>query len=188
MLATASTRRPSMWYLSSQNRALRDQEVADLVAAVVEDQRAPVLMGPEPRVGVLVQVGAVEVAQPVLVAREVGRHPVEDHADAALVQRVDQVHEVLRRRRSGWSGRSSRPSDSPNCRRTDARRSAAARRACSPGGGRSRRAGRPVRGRSASGRPRRAARSRGGLRRWPSRRRARGPGRGGPSSRRRPTA
>ncbi|HIE92597.1 MAG TPA: hypothetical protein EYQ83_06915 [Acidobacteria bacterium] len=28
--------------------------------------------------------------QRVVVAREVGRHPIEDHADAALVQRVDQ--------------------------------------------------------------------------------------------------
>ena len=32
-----------------------------------------------------------------LVGREVRRHPVEDHADAVLVQRVDEVHEVLRR-------------------------------------------------------------------------------------------
>ena len=49
------------------------------------------------RVGVLVEVGAVEVAEAVLVAREVRRHPVEDDADAALVQRIDQVHEILRR-------------------------------------------------------------------------------------------
>ncbi len=45
----------------------------------------------------LVEVGAIEVAQAVAVAREVRRHPVENHADAVLVQDVDEVHEVLRR-------------------------------------------------------------------------------------------
>ena len=75
-----------MWYLSSQNRALREQEAAHLVAAVVEDVAAPVGVEALPRVGVLVQVRAVEVGQAVLVGREVRRHPVEDHADAVLVQ------------------------------------------------------------------------------------------------------
>src|SRR5690606_6643838 len=46
-------------------------------------------------IGVLEQVGAVEVAEPVLVGGEVRRDPVEDHSDAGLMQRVDQVHEVL---------------------------------------------------------------------------------------------
>ena len=54
-------------------------------------------MEPLARVGVLVQVRAIEVRQAVLVGREVRGHPVEDHADAALVQVVDEVHEVLRR-------------------------------------------------------------------------------------------
>ena len=86
-----------MWYLSSQNRALRDQEVADLVAAVIENQRAPVGMLAAARIVVLVQRGAVEAAQAVAVAREVGGHPVDDHADAVLVAVIDEVHEILRR-------------------------------------------------------------------------------------------
>ncbi len=49
------------------------------------------------RVGVLVEVRAVEVGESVGVGREVRRNPVEDHADAVLVQVVDQVHEILRR-------------------------------------------------------------------------------------------
>ena len=48
-------------------------------------------------VGVLVEVGAVEEAEAVLVGGEVGRHPVQDDADAVLVQVVDQIHEILRR-------------------------------------------------------------------------------------------
>ena len=87
---------PSTWYFSSQNRAELIEEVGHLVAAVVEDVRVPVRMKPLAAVGVLVQVRAVEVAQAVAVAGEVARHPVEDHADAALVQGIDQVHEVLR--------------------------------------------------------------------------------------------
>ncbi len=47
------------------------------------------------RVGVLVEVGAVEEAEAVRVVREVGRHPVEQHADPGRVQRVDQEHEVV---------------------------------------------------------------------------------------------
>ncbi len=43
----------------------------------------------------LVEVGAVEVSEAVGVGREVRRHPVDDHADAALVQSVDHLHQVL---------------------------------------------------------------------------------------------
>ncbi len=57
----------------------------------------PLRMEALPRVGVLVEMGAVEVGEAVPVAREVRRHPVEDHADAVPVQDVDEVHEVLRR-------------------------------------------------------------------------------------------
>jgi len=71
-----------------------DQEAAHLVAAVVEDQRPPVLMLAEARIGVLVEVRAVEAGQREEIAREVGRHPVDDHADARAVQRVDERHEI----------------------------------------------------------------------------------------------
>ena len=49
------------------------------------------------RVGVLVQMRAVEVGEAMGVGREVRWNPVEDHADAVLVQVIDQVHEILRR-------------------------------------------------------------------------------------------
>ncbi len=53
-------------------------------------------MEPLPTVRMLVQMGAVEIREAVLVARKVGGHPVEDDADAAAVKHVDEVHEVLR--------------------------------------------------------------------------------------------
>ena len=83
--------------LVEPEQGVGDQEVADLVAAVVEDVGAPVAVLALAGIGVLVQRGAVEPPQAVAVAGEVGRHPVEDHADAVLVAEVDEVHEVLRR-------------------------------------------------------------------------------------------
>src|SRR4051812_3534200 len=74
-----------------------DQEVDDLAPAEVEDEGAPVLVLAEARVGMFIQVGAVEITEAVLIAREVSGDPVEDDADAALVERIDQEHEVLRR-------------------------------------------------------------------------------------------
>ena len=73
------------------------QEVNDLVPPVVEDQRAPVLVLPLARVGVLVKRGAVESGQRPVIAREVRRHPVNNHTDAGFVESVDQILEILGR-------------------------------------------------------------------------------------------
>ena len=67
------------------------EEVAHLVAAEVEDVGAPLLVPAALRVGVLVERGAVEAGQRPLVGGEVTGHPVEDHADAGLVQSVDRA-------------------------------------------------------------------------------------------------
>ena len=72
-----------------------DQEVAHLGAAEVEDVGAPVELLAAAGVGVLVERGAVEAAQRPRVLGEVRGHPVHDHADAGLVQRVDQRPEVV---------------------------------------------------------------------------------------------
>jgi hypothetical protein len=72
-----------------------DEEVAHLVAAVVEDQRAPVLVLAAAGIGVLVQGLAVEAGERERVAREVPGHPVHDHADARAVQAVDQIAQVV---------------------------------------------------------------------------------------------
>ena len=68
----------------------REQEVAHLVAAEVEDERSPVGVRAAAGIVVLVERRAVEARERPVVAREVRGHPVEDHADAALVQRVDE--------------------------------------------------------------------------------------------------
>jgi hypothetical protein len=81
-----------------------DQEVADLVAAEVEDERAPVLVLALPRVLVLVERRAVEPRQRVCVLREVPGHPVEQDADALLMARVDEEAEVVRRSEAARRG------------------------------------------------------------------------------------
>ena len=75
----------------------RQQEVADLEAAVVEDVRAPIGMLAESRIGVLVAACPVEAAERVSIHREVSRHPIDQHADAVLMAVIDEVHEVMRR-------------------------------------------------------------------------------------------
>jgi hypothetical protein len=53
---------------------------------------------------VLVEMSAVEVSEAVLVRGEVRGHPVQDHSDAALVQLIDQLHEVLGRPEAAGGG------------------------------------------------------------------------------------
>ena len=74
-----------------------DQELAHLVAGVVEDLGAPLLVLADPVVGVFVERRAVEVDQAVVVLGEVRRHPVQDDADVALVEMIHEVLEVVRR-------------------------------------------------------------------------------------------
>src|SRR5262245_56889654 len=74
-----------------------EQERPHLGTAVVEDQRAPILVLALARIGMLVERRAVEAREPVLILREVARDPVEDDADARPVTRVDEGLEILRR-------------------------------------------------------------------------------------------
>ena len=104
-----------------------EQERAHLVAAVVEDERAPVLVLALARIGVLVERGAVEAREAVLVLRKVARHPVEDHADAGLMAGVDEVLEVLRRAEAARRREEADAPDSPTTRRRGAPSPAAAR-------------------------------------------------------------
>ena len=81
-----------------------DQEVAHLVAAGVEDVGAPVGVLAAAGVRVLVQRGAVEAGERELVLGEVRRDPVHDHADAGVVEGVDQVAQLVGRAEPGGGG------------------------------------------------------------------------------------
>ncbi len=79
----------------------RGEEGAHFIAPVIEDRARPLGVVALARVGMLVEMRAVEKAEPVLVPGEMRRYPIEDHADVRLVQHVDHVHEVLRRAVAG---------------------------------------------------------------------------------------
>ena len=74
----------------------RQQEVANFVAAVVENQRAPVGMRSLPRVFVLVQAGSIKPSQTMPVCRDVSGDPVEQDADIRLVAVIDEITEIIR--------------------------------------------------------------------------------------------
>src|SRR3990172_6619613 len=74
-----------------------DQEGARLIASVVEDEAAPVLMETLARIGVLEQMGSIEETEAVLIGGEVRRDPVQKDADPVLMEQIDQVHQILRR-------------------------------------------------------------------------------------------
>ena len=86
-----------MWKRSHQNNALAIRKFATSMPAVIENQRAPVLMRAFARVGMLVKRRAVELRQRPVVPREMRRHPVHDHPDARRVQFVDEKLKILRR-------------------------------------------------------------------------------------------
>src|SRR5215469_7593430 len=74
---------------------VREQEREHFAPSIVKDKCAPLIVLALPRVGVLVNVGAIKEAQAMPFLREVGRHPVEEYADTMLMTVIDKVHEIV---------------------------------------------------------------------------------------------
>ena len=75
----------------------RDEKALHLRHFIVENERAPLRVLGHACILALVEPRAVKAREPVCVLRKVRRDPVHDHADAGTVERIDKVHEVLRR-------------------------------------------------------------------------------------------
>jgi len=73
---------------------VRDKVVADFVAAVIVNERAPIGMSALARVGMFEEMSAVELREAVRIAWEMGRGPIKKDPDAFLVAAVDEVHEI----------------------------------------------------------------------------------------------
>src|SRR5579875_14811 len=78
-------------------KGVADEEIADFPTAIVEDEGAPIGMLAAARIGMLIQMRTVEVAQTMPITRKMGRHPIEEDTNAALMQGVNQIHQILRR-------------------------------------------------------------------------------------------
>src|SRR6185312_5565538 len=76
---------------------ISQQEIPHLVAAVVENVSAPIGMLALARLEMFVKRGAVEAPKGKCVFRKMSWDPVHDHADAALVQIIDQKTKVVGR-------------------------------------------------------------------------------------------
>src|SRR3546814_13656816 len=66
------------------------EKVPHLVAAVIVDQRIPVLVKALARVGVFIQVRSVETGETVRIGANVAWHPVEQEADAGPMAADDE--------------------------------------------------------------------------------------------------
>src|SRR6185503_20585470 len=77
-------------------KSIRYEEIAHLVATVVEDVRAPIRMFAFARIEMLIKRGAVEATERETIFRKVREHPVHDHADVTLVQVVDEITQIIR--------------------------------------------------------------------------------------------
>ena len=81
--------------LIQPEKGVCDQEVPHLVTAVVEDQRPPVAMLADPRILMLIEGRPVETSQTMCILGEVPGHPVQNHPDPCLVQRIDEMAELV---------------------------------------------------------------------------------------------
>ena len=93
-----------MWYCSSQYSALATRKLR--TSRRPKSKTKVPQSGCSPRRGSACSYsdGAVEPAQRPFVLGEVRRHPVQDDADAGLVQPVDQVPQVVRDAEPGVRG------------------------------------------------------------------------------------
>src|ERR1044071_10045157 len=73
------------------------KKVAHLMAAKIKDQCAPILVSALARVLMFVKSGAVKVRQRPVIAGEMRRHPINNHANARFVKRVYEKLKVIRR-------------------------------------------------------------------------------------------
>src|SRR4029453_16967022 len=75
-------------------KCVADEEIADFAAAIIENERSPILVLPLARVHVLVEIGAIEFGKRVRVFREMRRHPIHNDANARPVTCVDEMAEL----------------------------------------------------------------------------------------------
>ena len=76
---------------------IADQKAAHFMTAVIKNITVPLGLHSLARVGMLENMGAVEISETVRVSGKMGRHPIEDDPDVVLMQRVDEKHQILRR-------------------------------------------------------------------------------------------
>ncbi len=73
-----------------------DQEIAHLGPSIVKNVGAPLFVLAFVGIGIFIEVSAIKVAQGILILGKVRRHPVEQDANALLVEILHKGLKVLR--------------------------------------------------------------------------------------------
>ena len=73
------------------------KEVPNLDAIVIEDAAMPLRMVAEPWVGMVVEMRAVKLGEPMRIVWKVRGRPVHQDTDSSLMCRIDEGHEVFGR-------------------------------------------------------------------------------------------
>src|ERR1700690_116801 len=84
-----------MVFIQPEER-VRNEKILHFVATVIENERTPIRLRSPPRIGVLVKMGAVKFSQPLRVAREMGRRPIQNNPEARGVAAIHKEFEIIR--------------------------------------------------------------------------------------------
>ena len=82
-------------------QSIRNQKVLYFRFSIIKNLCSPVRMFPEPRIRVFITRFPVELTQSVTVFRKMSRYPIQNHADAGLMQNIYHFHKSLRTAMSG---------------------------------------------------------------------------------------
>ena len=72
-----------------------DEEIDDLVPAIIEDKRPPILVRAFARIFMLVKGRAIEPRQRPVIPRKMRRHPIDNHPEAGLVKRINEELKII---------------------------------------------------------------------------------------------
>src|SRR6267143_766458 len=73
------------------------EKIADLMAPEVENERSPILVRAFARVFMFVEGRAIKAGQRPFIAWKMSGNPIDKHADAGIVQCVDEVLKIVGR-------------------------------------------------------------------------------------------
>src|SRR5690242_11281167 len=76
---------------------IADQIRLHLAAPEIKDKTVPIRLHALARIGMLVQMRTIKVSEAMFIRWKMRRHPIENHADALLMQLIDKIHKILRR-------------------------------------------------------------------------------------------
>ena len=74
-----------------------EQEVNNLVPAIIEDQRAPILVRAFPGIFMFVETRAIETRQCPIIPGKMRRNPIDNDSDTCFMQRIDEKLKIIRR-------------------------------------------------------------------------------------------